>query len=150
MAFQVFSSAFSEGGTIPQIHTCDGANVSPPLEWSGAPAETKSFVLVVEDPDAPSGTWTHWLVYDLSRSLQALPAGAQTKARGGRNDFGRMDYGGPCPPRGHGPHRYYFKLLAVDVESLGQPEGLKRQELLQAVQGHVLASAVCMGRYERR
>jgi Raf kinase inhibitor-like YbhB/YbcL family protein len=152
MAFQLFSSAFADGGWIPELHSCDGADISPPLEWTGAPSETRSFALVVEDPDAPNGMWCHWLLYDLGARIQALPQGYKPGALGvgGTNDFGKTGYGGPCPPRGHGAHRYFFRLSALKVDSLGLPPGAKRDDVVQAVKGQVLAEAQYMGRFERR
>ena len=151
MAFKLFSNAFSEGGWIPQLHSCQGADLSPSLEWSGAPPETLSYALILEDPDAPGGMWCHWLLYDLGAKLQGLAQGYKTGALGasGTNDFGKLGYGGPCPPKG-GPHRYFFKLHALDVHTLGLPAGVKRAELLKAIQGHVLAETQYMGRFERR
>jgi Raf kinase inhibitor-like YbhB/YbcL family protein len=151
MAFKLFSNAFSDGGWIPELHSCQGADLSPSLEWSGAPPETRSFALIVEDPDAPSGTWCHWLLYDLGAKLQGLAQGYKPGKLGlsGANDFGKPGYGGPCPPKG-GPHRYFFKLSALDVHTLGLPAGVKRGELQKAIQGHVLAEAQYMGRFERR
>jgi Raf kinase inhibitor-like YbhB/YbcL family protein len=152
MAFQLFSSAFADGGWIPELHSCDGADISPSLEWTGAPTETRSFALVVEDPDAPNGVWCHWLLYDLGARIQALPQGykAGTLGVGGTNDFGKLGYGGPCPPRGHGAHRYFFRLSALKVDSLGLPPGAKRDDLVEAMKGQVLAEAQYMGRFERR
>ena len=151
MAFQIFSSAFTEGGWIPELHSCQGADLSPSLEWSGAPPETRSFVLVVDDPDAPAGTWCHWLLYDLGAKVQGLAQGyrAGTLGVSGSNDFGKPGYGGPCPPKGK-PHRYFFKLYALDVHTLGLPPGVKRPELLKAIQGHILAEAQYLGRFERK
>ncbi len=152
MAFQLFSGAFAEGGFIPVLHTCQGADVSPSLEWSGAPAETRSFALVLEDPDAPGGVWCHWLLYDLGAKVQGLAQGFRAGSLGlsGNNDFGKLGYGGPCPPKGHGPHRYIFKLYALSVHTLGLPSGVNRQELLHAVKGHILGEAQYMGRFERK
>ncbi|HTQ56912.1 MAG TPA: YbhB/YbcL family Raf kinase inhibitor-like protein [Bryobacteraceae bacterium] len=152
MAFKIYSSAFANGAAIPRLLTCDGADLSPALEWSGEPANTRSLVLIVDDPDAPGGVWTHWLLYDLPSSLRSLPQGykAARPALSGVNDFGRPGYGGPCPPKGHGPHRYYFKLYALDVESLGLRPGAGRRDLERAMRGHVLAETQHMGRYERR
>jgi Raf kinase inhibitor-like YbhB/YbcL family protein len=161
MAFQLFSSAFADGGLIPKLLTCEGADLSPALEWSGAPEGTRGFALIVEDPDAPSGTWNHWLLYDIPSSTQGLPQGVGQASRPvpdrpgglpyqGRNDFGKLGYGGPCPPKGHGPHRYFFKLYSLDVPTLGLPVGAARPELDRAIHGHVLAQAQYMGRYERR
>lgn len=152
MAFQLIISAFPEGGVIPKLHTCDGADVPPSLEWSGAPSDTKSFTLIVDDPDAPSGTWNHWLLYDLSPSVHALSQGLKPGKLGksGKNDFGRAGYGGPCPPRGHGRHRYSFKLYALDVPTLGLPDGASRADLDKAIRGHILAEAHYLGLYERK
>ena len=152
MALQVFSSAFADGSRIPELHTCDGADLSPPLEWGGEPPETRSFALIVEDPDAPNGTWCHWLLYDLPVTVHAVAQGYRPgmPGLGGTNDFGKLGYGGPCPPKGHGPHRYIFKLYALDVETLGLGEGAKRQKFLQAVGGHSLGEAQYSGRFERR
>jgi Raf kinase inhibitor-like YbhB/YbcL family protein len=152
MAFQLFSSAFADGGWIPQLHSCEGADISPSLEWSGAPAETRSFALVVEDPDAPGGVWRHWLLYDLGARIQALPQGFKPGSLGvsGTNDFGKPGYGGPCPPKGRGPHRYFFRLSALSVETLGLGPGAKGDELSTAMKGHVLGEAQYMGRFERR
>ena len=153
MTFRFFSNAFPEGGQIPETYTCQGADVSPALEWQGEPSGTLSFSLVVEDPDAPVGIWTHWLLYDIQPNLHQLSQGFKPASKlglSGTNDFGRQGYGGPCPPRGHGPHRYFFRLYALDVHTLGLPAGVKRAELLEALKGHVLAEAQTMGRFERR
>jgi Raf kinase inhibitor-like YbhB/YbcL family protein len=122
------------------------------MSWSGAPEGTKSFALIVDDPDAPVGTWNHWLLYDIPASKTSLAEGIGPAevGRSGDNDFGRPGYGGPCPPRGHGPHRYFFKLFAVDVATLGLAAGAKRAELDRAMRGHVLGEAQYMGRYERK
>jgi Raf kinase inhibitor-like YbhB/YbcL family protein len=151
MAFQLFSNAFTEGGWIPELHSCHGADLSPSLEWSGAPAETLSFALILEDPDAPGGMWCHWLLYDLGAKLKGLAQGYKPGSLGtsGSNDFGKPGYGGPCPPKGN-PHRYFFKLQALNVHTLGLPAGIKRAELLKALQGHVLAEAQYMGRFQSR
>jgi Raf kinase inhibitor-like YbhB/YbcL family protein len=151
MPFRLFSSAFSEGGWIPDLQTCDGADLSPSLEWSGEPGDTRSFALVMEDPDAPAGTWCHWLLYDIAPKIHQLAQGYKPGGLGvsGTNDFGKPGYGGPCPPKGK-PHRYFFKLHALDVETLGLPAGAKRAELYQSLQGHILAQAEYMGLYQRR
>jgi Raf kinase inhibitor-like YbhB/YbcL family protein len=150
MPFQLFSSAFVEGGWIPELHSCQGADISPSLEWSAAPAETRSFTLIMEDPDAPKGVWCHWLLYDIGPKIQALSQALRPGGLGisGTNDFGKTGYGGPCPPKGHGPHRYFFRLSALNVPTLGLPPGANRDQLLEAVKGHVLAEAQYMGRYE--
>jgi Raf kinase inhibitor-like YbhB/YbcL family protein len=152
MAFQISTAAFPEGGIIPKLHTCEGADLSPALEWRGEPAGTRSFALVVDDPDAPGGVWTHWLLFNIPASIHALAQGVKPGATGvdGNSDFGKPGYGGPCPPRGHGPHRYFFKLYALGVDSLGIKPGAKRAEVDRAMRGHVLAEAQCMGHYERR
>jgi len=152
MAFQLVTPAFSQGAAILRQHTCDGADVSPALEWSGEPAASKSFTLIVDDPDAPVGTWTHWLLYDIPPSAHSLPQGVKPGQAGlsGVNDFGKLGYGGPCPPKGHGPHRYFFRLYAVDVPSLGLKAGANRSQLDRALAGHVLADAQYMGHYERK
>jgi Raf kinase inhibitor-like YbhB/YbcL family protein len=152
MALQLIIAAFPEGGTIPALHACDGADLSPALEWSGAPAETKSFALITDDPDAPGGVWNHWLLYNIPPSVHAIAQGFQPGSLGGsaRNDFGKLGYNGPCPPKGHGPHRYYFRLLALDVAKLDLKKGAQRQDLDRAIQGHVLTETQYMGRYERK
>ncbi len=152
MAFKLIVSAFPEGGLIPKLHTCEGADLSPALEWSGEPSGTQSFVLIVDDPDAPVGTWNHWLLYDLSASVHALAQGYKPGNLGvsGTNDFGKPGYGGPCPPKGHGAHRYFFKLYAMSKPSLGLKPGVKRAELDKALKGSVLAEAQYLGRYERK
>jgi Raf kinase inhibitor-like YbhB/YbcL family protein len=152
MAFRLIISAFPEGGTIPQLHTCEGADLSPALEWSGEPAGTQSFALIVDDPDAPVGTWNHWLLFDLAASVHSLAQGYKPGHLGvsGANDFGKPGYGGPCPPKGHGPHRYFFKLYALQTPSLGLKAGVKRADLDKALKGRVLSETQYMGRYERR
>jgi hypothetical protein len=152
MAFKLISTAFADGSWIPQLYTCEGANLSPSLEWTGAPADTSSFALVVEDPDAPAGTWCHWLLYDLPPEVHNLAQGYKPGSLGvsGVNDFGKQGYGGPCPPKGHGPHRYFFKLYALNAPTLGLPVGAKRSVVERAVKGHTLAEAQYMGRYERK
>jgi len=145
-------AGFSEGGVIPKSQTCEGGDVSPALEWSDAPPNTASFALIMDDPDAPGGTWNHWLLYDIPGPVNSLAQGYKPGRLGvsGTNDFGRLGYGGPCPPKGHGPHRYFFKLYAVGVASMGLKAGAKRTELDRALRGHVLAEAQYMGRYERK
>lgn len=151
MSFQLFSHSFAEGGWIPELHSCQGADVSPSLEWSGEPEDARSFALVVEDPDAPSGTFCHWLVYDIPRDAHNLAQGLKPGpgAVNGTNDFGRPGYGGPCPPKGS-PHRYYFRLYALDIDTSGLRAGVRRAELLRAIHGHTLAETQCMGRFQRR
>ena len=152
MAFKLNVSVYTEGGVIPSLHTCDGANLSPAVEWSGEPSGTQSFVLIMDDPDAPGGVWNHWLLYDLSPSVRVLAQGYKPGHLGvsGTNDFGKPGYGGPCPPKGDGPHRYFLRLYAVDLPSLGLKQGAKRANLDKALRGHILAEAQYMGRYERK
>ena len=152
MPFKLILPAFSEGAPIPKLLTCDGADVSPSLEWDGAPAAARSLALIMDDPDAPRGTWTHWLLYDLPSAVRSLAQGYKPGKLGisGTNDFGRLGYGGPCPPKGGGAHRYFFKLHALDVASLGLPAGARRADLDKALRGHVLADTQYFGRYERR
>lgn len=145
---RVFSSAFGEGAPIPERYTCEGADRSPPLAWDDVPDGTRSLALIVEDPDAPAGTWVHWVVYDLPPSVHGLVEGQPIggAAREGLSDFGRVGYGGPCPPGG--THRYTFKLLALDAP-LGLAAGASCDEVLGAAAGHVLAEAQLMGRFSR-
>jgi len=154
MNIPLTSTAFAEGQPIPEKHTCDARDVSPPLQWSDAPAGTKSLALIVDDPDAPAGTWVHWVLYGLSPDVTALPEGLDKSqyvmrgARQGLNDFKRLGYGGPCPPRGK-PHRYYFKLYALDTEPDLKP-GATKPELLQAMEQHILGEGRLMGTYTRK
>lgn len=152
MPFNLTSPAFAEGATVPRLHTCEGADLSPALEWTGGPGDARSFALIVDDPDAPAGVWNHWLLWDIPASTRILAQGFKAGQIGesGANDFGRLGYGGPCPPRGHGPHRYFFKLYAMDIPTLGLRRGARRVELDRAMTGHVLAEAGLMGRYERK
>ena len=152
MSFTVRSTAFAEGGTIPKKYTCDGADVSPDLTWSGAPGGTQSLALVADDPDAPVGTWTHWISWNIPSGHGLAEDTAKTETlsdgmRQGRNDFRRIGYGGPCPPPGK-PHRYFFKLYALDSK-LEVKAGGSRGELESAMKGHVLGQAQLMGRYGR-
>jgi Raf kinase inhibitor-like YbhB/YbcL family protein len=150
--FHISTTAFAVGGEIPKKYTCDGQDFSPALSWSGAPEGTKSFALIVDDPDAPVGTWNHWLIWNIpATSRQLGEAVAKTKevdgARQGQNDFRKIGYNGPCPPPGK-PHRYYFKLFALDGELTLSP-GADRKQLDAAIKGHVLAQTELMGRYGR-
>jgi Raf kinase inhibitor-like YbhB/YbcL family protein len=147
MAFSLTSSAFEEGATIPRRFTCDGDDLAPPLAWADAPAGTRSFALILDDPDAPHGTFTHWLLYDIPAATTELTD--QALGRVLQNDFGRAGYGGPCPPVGHGPHRYRFTLHALDVPSLTL-RGRTREALDRALQTHTLGTARLTGRYERQ
>ncbi|MGE5487381.1 MAG: YbhB/YbcL family Raf kinase inhibitor-like protein [bacterium] len=152
MSLKLIVGAFPEGDSIPRLYTCEGANVSPAVEWTGAPETTGSYALILEDPDAPSGTFTHWLLWDIPRAASAVAQGFKAGSLGesGTNDFGKLGYGGPCPPPGHGAHRYFFRLYALDVPSLGLRKGATRAEFNRAIAGHVLAEGSYMGRFERR
>ena len=150
MALQLIADGFAQGATIPKRFTCDGENISPALRWTGQPAESKSFALIMDDPDAPGGTWNHWLVWDIPASDRSIPEGAESgaPAKSGKNDFGELGYDGPCPPRGK-PHRYFFRLFALDEPSLGLPAGAKRAALDKALRKHVIAESSYTGRYGR-
>lgn len=144
---KISSTAFAQGAIIPARFTADGANVNPPLEISGAPAGTESLVLIVDDPDAPAGTWNHWLLWNIAPDTASI--GEDSVPRGataGKNDFGRTVYLGPSPPSG--THRYYFRLYALDT-TLELPAGATRDRLDQAMRSHVIATAELMGRYSR-
>jgi Raf kinase inhibitor-like YbhB/YbcL family protein len=141
------SSAFVHGEPIPRRHSCEGEDLSPPLAWSGAPEGTHSLALVVEDPDAPVGTFTHWLGWGLDPGSERLGEGEAAPVEG-RNDFGTSGYRGPCPPPGHGHHRYSFRLYALDSD-LGLPAGADLRELERALEGHILAVVELVGIYER-
>jgi hypothetical protein len=149
--FTVTTKTFANGGDIPDVFTCEGDDVSPPLAWSGEPAGTKSFALIMDDPDAPAGTWNHWLLWDIPGVLHSLPQHYRSArpVHSGTNDFGNVAYGGPCPPKRNGPHRYFFRLYALDTPSLGVAEGAHRKELEQAIKRHRLGVAEYMGRFER-
>lgn len=150
---QLTSPAFSEGADIPEQYTCDGKDLSPPLAWTDVPPGTKSLALICDDPDAPAGDWVHWVLFDVSPALSALPEGvppqAEIAALGcqGRNDFRKTGYGGPCPPRG--THRYVFTLYALD-RTLGLSADATKQHLVAALRGHVLAESRLTGKYTRR
>jgi Raf kinase inhibitor-like YbhB/YbcL family protein len=154
MALKLTSPAFQHDGPIPEIHTCDGGDAPPPLEWSGKPEGTKSFALIVDDPDAPDPkapqtTYVHWVLYDIPASIDALVAGGSGLPDGaheGINDFKRRGYGGPCPPVGR--HRYFFKLYALDIV-LGSRGPLTKAELETAMRDHLLDQAELVGTYER-
>ena len=152
MKLDIRSTAFGEGELIPKKYTCDGADVSPPLSWSLPPEGTKSMALICDDPDAPMGTWVHWVLYGLSPNTlklsENIPADKEVLggAKHGINDFRKYGYGGPCPPGG--THRYFFKLYAVDTEVALKP-GATKGKVLDAIKGHVLAEGQLMGRYSR-
>jgi len=149
---ELTSSSFQDG-RIPKQFTCDGADSSPHLAWTAPPATTKSLALLVTDPDAPVGTWVHWVLYNLPATARDLPIGVQKAqyfgdgSRQGRNDFGKIGYGGPCPPPGTN-HRYFFRLYALDIE-LNLSPGATRDQLEAAIQGHILAHGELIARYGR-
>jgi Raf kinase inhibitor-like YbhB/YbcL family protein len=150
---KILSPAFSDGADIPKRHTCDGPDASPPLQFSDVPGEADALALIADDPDAPMGTWVHWVLFNLPPDTKELPEGMPKSqfvlknAAQGINDFGRIGYGGPCPPPG-GPHRYFFKLYALRQAVNLQP-GATKAQLLKALEGNILAEAHLMGRYKR-
>lgn len=146
MAFAVTSAAFAEGNTIPKEFTCDGSDTPPSIKVSDPPKGTRSFALIMDDPDAPKGTFTHWLAYDIPADRAELQIASAATLR---NSFGRQGYGGPCPPPGHGPHRYFFRVYALDIPTLASAVRT-RQDLEKAIETHTLATAQLMGRYERK
>lgn len=152
MDLTVTSTAFSEGGKIPSRYSCDGQDISPPLSWTPGPAGTESYAMISDDPDAPMGTWVHWVIYNIPATVTSLPENVPGQPRlddgslQGINDFKRHGYGGPCPPGG--THRYYFKVYALDNKIDAGP-GLTKKKLLKAMEGHVIASGELMGTYSR-
>jgi Raf kinase inhibitor-like YbhB/YbcL family protein len=156
MTLVLSSAAFVDSGTIPQKFTCDGANVSPALTWSGTPANTQTLALIADDPDAPGGTWVHWVLFNLPGKANALPENVARdetlsslgNAVQGRNDFKKLGYGGPCPPPGK-PHRYFFKLYALDTPLALHP-GATKAQVEDAMQGHIVATAQLIGTYARK
>jgi Raf kinase inhibitor-like YbhB/YbcL family protein len=157
MTLELVSTAFAPGDAIPSLYTCEGKDASPPLSWSGVPAGTKSFALIVDDPDAPDPaaprtTWVHWILYDIPPECRGLPEAVKASAlpagtRDGVNDWGRTGYGGPCPPIGR--HRYFHKLYALDA-TLGDLRRPRKATLEKAMQGRVLAQATLIGTYEKK
>ena len=153
MGFTLTSSAFSSGGEIPQQYTCKGSDTSPALQWSGAPAKTASFALIMDDPDAPAGTWVHWVMWNLPASAHSLAEGVAKRdqlddgSRQGHNSFKKAGYNGPCPPGG-ATHHYYFRLYALDT-MLDISTGSSRGQFDAAMKGHVLAEADYMGTFHR-
>lgn len=153
MDIKIISSAFEDGGLIPAKYACDGADVSPPLQWDAVPEGTKSIALICDDPDAPMGTWVHWVIFGLPADTRELAEDVppdktlSNEARQGTSDFGRIGYGGPCPPSG--THRYFFKIYALDSK-LDLPAGARKNDLVKAMQGHILAQGQLIGKYKRR
>ena len=152
--FKMSSPAFQDSGLIPQKFTCQGGNVSPELNWSEAPAGTKSFALIMDDPDAPGGTFTHWVLFDIPAATKQLAEGQPPigvggpNGTGGNNGLSQIGYMGPCPPSGI--HRYYFRLYALDVPSLNLKGGASRSDVEAALKNHVIGTADAMGRYEQK
>ena len=153
MPLTITSPAFKHGEVIPTRHTRDGDNLSPPLEWRDAPPETKSFVLIVEDPDAPSGTFRHWALYNIPAGITGLQEGVSGQGPSGAgegvNGFRNTRYDGPQPPKGHGPHHYHFRLAALDAERLDMPASAKAEDIWAKAQPHIIAEAEMIGVYER-
>ncbi len=153
-ALNLTSSVFENGGYIPDRYTCDGKNYSPPLTWNQVPKGTKSFVLIVDDPDAPVGTWVHWIVYSVPSDLKGLEENIDKEklnssgAKAGKNDFGRIGYGGPCPPSGQ-THKYLFKLYALD-QDITIEEGATKSEIINQIQGRIISETKLIGFYQRR
>jgi Raf kinase inhibitor-like YbhB/YbcL family protein len=153
MAFTLHTPSFKQGGDIPKKYTCDGADLSPAFNWTEPPATTATLTLIADDPDAPVGNWNHWVLFDIPAGARDLGEGRQKTdqladgSRQGRNDFKRIGYGGPCPPPGK-PHRYFFRLYALDAK-LDLPAGSTKAEVESAMKGHVLAQAEVMGKYHR-
>ena len=150
---QITSSAFTEGSMIPAKYTCDGQDISPPLEWENAPTVTKSFAIISDDPDAPVGTWVHWVVYNIPSNIMKLDENVKPEKefengmRQGNNSWPKIGYGGPCPPSG--THRYYFKLYALNTILNIEP-GATKEQVLQAMKGHIIKEAQLMGKYKRQ
>ena len=152
LKMKITSTSFKEGALIPSKHTCDGDNLSPQLSWSGEPDNTKSFALICDDPDAPMGTWVHWVIYNIPLGTKELQENVpkdktlDNGAKQGKNDFGKTGYDGPCPPGG--THRYFFKIYALDYIPDNDP-GLTKEELLKIIREHILAQAQLMGKYHK-
>jgi len=152
MAIQLTSTAFSDGTMIPKRFTCDGEDLSPPLSWSGLPTGTRSLALICDDPDAPVGTWDHWVLFNIPATVTGLPENVPATASlddgsvHGNNSWERPGYGGPCPPGG--THRYFFKLYALDTE-LNLKTGATKSQLVKAMEGHILDQVQLMGKYRR-
>ncbi|MDP2940070.1 MAG: YbhB/YbcL family Raf kinase inhibitor-like protein [Candidatus Omnitrophota bacterium] len=153
MSLKINSSAFEDMAEIPKLYTCQGKDISPSLKWSGQPENTKSFALICDDPDAPMGTWVHWVIFNIPPEVSELPEGVKRSAKledgsvQGMTDFGRVGYGGPCPPPGK-YHRYFLKLYALDT-TINLDSNATKEDLLQAMEGHILEKAELVGRFKR-
>jgi Raf kinase inhibitor-like YbhB/YbcL family protein len=153
---ELSTPAFKNGKSIPEKFSCEGEDISPKLKWSKVPEKTKSFVLIVDDPDAPEITWVHWVLFDLPASARSLPrnitpdnlADDYPNAKHGTNNFDQLKYGGPCPPKGHGKHTYHFRLYAVD-KKLELEEGVTKAKVRRAMKGHIVGIGTLKGTYER-
>jgi Raf kinase inhibitor-like YbhB/YbcL family protein len=151
-SMELKSPAFGEGSMIPKKYTCDGQDISPPLKWTSVIDGTKTLALICDDPDAPGGTWVHWVIFNLPSDTRGLTESTPhlkelpTGAKQGTNDFGKIGYGGPCPPGG--THRYYFKIYSLDTDLNLEP-GATKAQLLQAMEGHILGEGQLMGKYKR-
>ncbi|OGW44001.1 MAG: hypothetical protein A2132_02165 [Nitrospirae bacterium RBG_16_43_11] len=154
MNFTLSTSAFREGETIPAQYTCDSSDFSPPLKWDGIPAGTKSFAIIMDDPDAPVGTFTHWVIYDIPADTNTLPEGLlkdpdlSKGIKQGTTSFRRTGYGGPCPPPGR-PHRYFFTIYALDIQTTGLVSKASKQDVENKIKGHIIGKAIVMGKYGR-
>ena len=152
MSFELTSTAFKQSQSIPTVYTCRGRDISPPLTWGNPPAGTQGFALIMDDPDAPAGIWVHWVIYNIPAAARGLTEALAADARlpdgslQGENSWGKLGYGGPCPPSG--THRYYFKLYTLDT-TLSLPSGASKAKLLQSMEGHVLGQIVLMGTYSK-
>ena len=152
---QIKSNAFRPEEKIPERYTCRGEDISPDISWENVPDKARTFALIMDDPDAPGGTWVHWVVYNIPAATRSLPVHVSTAdklengAIQGITSFRKIGYGGPCPPVGHGPHRYYFKLYALDTRLELEP-GASKEDLLKAMDGHILDQSELMGRFERK
>lgn len=147
MDIELISTAFAPNGIIPKRHTCDGENLSPLLAWKNVPPETKSIALIMDDPDAPIGTFVHWVIFNIPPEVTQLAEGEKGIGVEGVNDFRKVGYGGPCPPRGSN-HRYFFKIYALDAQ-LNLDSRATKKDLEKAMQGHILAQGELIGRYGR-
>ena len=151
MSFKLLVEGFPENSNIPDRFTCEGEDLSPALRWSGEPSLTRSFAVMMDDPDAAGGVFSHWLIWDIPPHVHGLPEGNdhEPMGRSGINDFKRHGYNGPAPPKGRGPHRYFFRLFALDAAKLDLPKGARRPAVEQALKKHAIAETAYTGRYQR-